>query len=150
MISEKQLAANRRNAEQSTGPRTDAGKNRSSLNARRHNLTGQVTAMTDPDRAAFNQFIAGIMKDLAPEGALEIQLAQRIAHDHWRLNRCAAVEDNIYALGHFKGNDAARATTPRSKIPSAPPAPSPRKSKNLQLLSLYEQRSNRTLHRNPC
>jgi hypothetical protein len=97
MISEKQLAANRRNAEQSTGPRTDAGKNRSSLNARRHNLTGQVTAMTDPDRAAFNHFMAGIMKDLAPEGALETQLAQRIAHDHWRLNRCAAVEDNIFS-----------------------------------------------------
>ena len=26
MISEKQLAANRRNAQRSTGPRTDAGK----------------------------------------------------------------------------------------------------------------------------
>ncbi len=50
MISEKQLAANRRNARHSTGPRTDAGRKASSLNARRHNLTGQVTAMTETAR----------------------------------------------------------------------------------------------------
>ena len=39
-ISEKQLEANRRNAQRSTGPRTGEGKKVSALNARRHNLTG--------------------------------------------------------------------------------------------------------------
>ncbi len=38
MISEKQLEANRGNALLSTGPKTDEGKKRSSLNARRHGI----------------------------------------------------------------------------------------------------------------
>ena len=87
MISEKQLDANRRNAQHSTGPKTEEGKRTSSHNACRHNLTGQVTAMTDEDRIAHDAFSAAMIAYLAPEGALEIQLAQRVATDSWRLNR---------------------------------------------------------------
>src|SRR5947209_5049905 len=106
MLSEKQLAANRANAEKSTGPRTEAGKERSKLNACRHRLTGQVTTMTEPDRAAFNKFMDGIVTHWSPVGPMEIQLAQRIAHDSWRLNRAAAIEDNLFAMGvgHRGGN----------------------------------------------
>jgi hypothetical protein len=38
MASEEQIAANRRNAAKSTGPRTEKGKARSRMNARRHGL----------------------------------------------------------------------------------------------------------------
>jgi hypothetical protein len=31
---------------------------------------------------------------------IEIQLAQRLAQDCWRINRIQAVEENIFALGH--------------------------------------------------
>lgn len=84
MISDKQLAANRANAHLSQGPITEAGKKRSSMNARRHGLTGQVTTMTDEDRAAHDTFSKALVHDLAPDGAMEIQLAQRIATDSWR------------------------------------------------------------------
>ena len=39
MATEKQIAANRRNAARSTGPRTPLGKKRSSMNALRHGLS---------------------------------------------------------------------------------------------------------------
>ena len=42
MTSLKQIEANRRNAKDSTGPRSKAGKQRSSRNAVRHGLTAET------------------------------------------------------------------------------------------------------------
>jgi hypothetical protein len=101
MTSEKQIAANRANAEKSTGPKTPETKAISSMNALRHGLTGQVNLMPDEDRVAHDKFCAAIVESLAPEGALEIQFAQAIAEDNWRMNRGRAIETNIFAIGSF-------------------------------------------------
>src|ERR1700742_4509712 len=152
MISEKQLAANRRNAQRSTGPRTEEGKKASALNARRHNLTGQVTAMTDADRIMHDAFCASIVENLAPEGAMETQLAQRIATDSWRLNRLSAVEDNLFALGHSAHSDDIETENSEVHHPEIPPPLTAaqvfkEESKQLQLLTLYEQRINRNIQK---
>ena len=42
MATQAQIAANRRNASKSTGPKTDRGRAKSSQNARRHGLRGDV------------------------------------------------------------------------------------------------------------
>ena len=57
---QKQIDANRRNAQHSTGPKTEAGKGRASLNAWRHGLTGQVATMPHEDLAVFTRFTADI------------------------------------------------------------------------------------------
>ena len=87
MTSAKQISANRANARKSTGPKTDATKELTKMNALRHGLTGQVNLMPDEDREAHDRFCAAIVESLAPEGALEIQFAQSIAEDNWRANR---------------------------------------------------------------
>jgi hypothetical protein len=148
MISEKQLDANRRNALLSSGPRTEAGRKRSSMNALRHGLTGQVTTMTDEDRAAHDQFSAALLKDLAPDGAMEIQLAQRVATDSWRLNRASAIEDNIFALGQLQNGGQACPDVPRIDAALTTAHVFTLESKQLQLLTLYEQRINRDLQKN--
>ena len=146
--SDKQLAANRANAQLSSGPRSEAGKRRSSLNARRHNLTGQVTAMTEEDRTAHDAFSEALIKAMVPEGALEIQLAQRIATDSWRLNRSSAIEDNIFALGLF--NHSGEIDTDHPELHAALTAARTftREAKSIELLTLYEQRINRSLQKN--
>jgi hypothetical protein len=56
MASEKQIAANRVNAKRSTGPKTAAGKLRSSRNAFRHGLSGPLPP--DPATSAKVDWIA--------------------------------------------------------------------------------------------
>jgi hypothetical protein len=46
-------AINRANSQQSTGPRTESGKQRSSLNALRHGLTAQSAVLPSEDPAAY-------------------------------------------------------------------------------------------------
>lgn len=148
MITEQQLEANRRNAQGSTGPRTDEGKRVASLNALRHGITGQVTAMTEQDRLAHDQFCAGLIKEMAAEGALELQLAQRIASDSWRLNRIGAIEDNLFALGFYAHAGEIEAGHPETQAAFAAAKTFAAEAKQLQLLTLYEQRINRNLHKN--
>jgi hypothetical protein len=166
MISEKQLAANQRNAEAVYGsglipatategvnlvvggPKTEAGKQRSSLNATRHAITGQVTVMTDEDRAAFTTFSARMLKTLAPEGELEIQLAQRLVKDTWRLHRLSAIEDNLFALGHSENSNDIDAEHPEAHAALIAAHSFTQQSHQLQLLSLYEQRLNRAHQKN--
>jgi hypothetical protein len=57
------------------------------------------------------------MKDLAPEGAVETQLAQRIATDSWGLNRASAVEDNFFAVGLFENEGKLCPITNKSTPP---------------------------------
>jgi hypothetical protein len=148
MISEKQLEANRNNALLSTGAKTPEGRKRSSLNALRHGITGQVTTMTDEDRAAHDNFSKALIQDLAPEGAMETQLAQRIATDSWRLNRISAVEDNLFALGQLQNGGQACPDVPQIDAALTTAHTFTLESKQLQLLTLYEQRINRAIQKN--
>jgi hypothetical protein len=99
-VSDLQLIANRENAKRSTGPRTPEGKKRSSLNALRHGLTGQVVVMPGEDLKAYLEFTERYVKDLHPVTEPEKQLAHDIANSQWRLNRSLSIENGIYAIGH--------------------------------------------------
>jgi hypothetical protein len=96
-----QIEANRRNALQSTGPRTEIGKQKSSLNALRHGLTARVVVLPTEDLAAYQRFSAEFLTDLAPETFTERQCAQTIIDTQWRLNRVRGLEDGMLALGHY-------------------------------------------------
>src|SRR6266436_350506 len=91
-------ARNRANAAHSTGPKTEAGKKRSSLNAYRHGLTGQTIILPAEDLVAYQDFIHTFFADYKPVGTLEKQLVQSLADTQWRLNRVAALEHNLIGL----------------------------------------------------
>ena len=60
MTSEKQIAANRQNAKQSTGPKTKSGKNRSRQNALRHGLASAILEGSPEDQKV-NKFARAIL-----------------------------------------------------------------------------------------
>jgi hypothetical protein len=105
MATEKQIIANRQNAQSSTGPRTEAGLRISSMNAYRHGLTGHI-AVHPPDEAeAYDKFCASIVASLAPAEGIEREFAQAIAEDQWRLNRARTLENNMFTLASFRISD---------------------------------------------
>ena len=81
MATEKQIAANRRNAQKSTGPRTEEGKSKTRLNALRDGFTGQVITLSAEDLPIFEKFKSDLIKDLAPKTTMELSLANAIAWD---------------------------------------------------------------------
>lgn len=115
-ISHKQIEANRRNAQLSTGPRTPEGRAASRLNAYKHGLTGHLDVMTDEQKQARDAFIAEIAGDLQPVGPFERQFAHSIAETQWRINRAAVIENNLFAA------DACHQELDR--LAAAPPEPS--------------------------
>jgi hypothetical protein len=95
-----QMEANRRNAQKSTGPRTEAGKKISSLNAMRHGLSSRVVVLPSEDLDAYQKFSTDYLVSLAPETFPESQCAQTIIDTQWRLNRVRSIEEGMLALGH--------------------------------------------------
>ncbi len=90
---------NKQNAQHSTGPKTEAGKKQSSLNALRHGLTGQIVVMPTEDLQAYQQHLKSFTDDLNPKGVIEASLVQALADTSWRLNRVAALETNLLTSG---------------------------------------------------
>lgn len=140
MLTEKQLEANRRNAQRSTGPRTPEGKARSSRNNFRHGLTGQIILMPDDEREAHDAYCQELIDSLRPETPMERDLARSIAEDSWRLTRIFALETNMFALGH--GNERGEI-----RIALADARTFMDNAAKFNLLSLYEQRINRNRER---
>jgi len=64
-VSEKRLAANRANAQKSTGPRTAAGKGRSRFNAVKHGLTASVGLLPGENGMALHDLSAAVHAYLA-------------------------------------------------------------------------------------
>ena len=99
MSSDKQIEANRLNAQRSTGPRTPAGKARVSWNALKHGLTGRDVVLPNENPDDFESFRAGILTSLDPQGELEGALAEKIVVDLWRLRRVPIFEATLHRRG---------------------------------------------------
>lgn len=95
MASERQVGANRRNALQSTGPRSPEGKAVASRNAVKHGLLASTTLLPDEDPAELEAFAEGLLDDLQPQGAAEELLVERIVSSAWRLRRAGRIETGV-------------------------------------------------------
>ena len=148
-ISDKQLEANRRNAQLSTGPRTPEGKARSAMNGFANPFTGLTEVMTREDALARHAFIRDYVADWAPQGAIERQMATTLALDNWRLNRIKTVEENIFAWGQTV-NPGVRVESEFEKIENALTHANSYlvHANRINQISLYESRLNRCIARN--
>jgi hypothetical protein len=91
----QRLDANRANAKRSTGPKTEAGKSRSKLNALKHGLSAERVVIGDEDPREFEALRAALQRDWQPDTALESELVDQLAGIFWRLRRVSAIEAAI-------------------------------------------------------
>jgi hypothetical protein len=95
-ISSARAEASRKNGAKSRGPKTPEGKARSSRNALKHGLrAARHLVLPAEDPAAAAQLEAAMFEELAPEGALQSELARQIASAAWRLVRVDRMEAEI-------------------------------------------------------
>lgn len=101
------VAANRRNAQRSTGPRTPSGRDKSSRNATKYGLLSRQVTLADEDPAEFRRFERLMFRALGPKGGLEKALAARVAAAAWRLRRFERIEALMLDKGRkdWRGND---------------------------------------------
>ncbi len=97
MTSEKQIQANRRNAQRSTGPQTPQGKAAVRLNANKHSLRSQEILLPGEDVEALKELDESLRAELQPVGELENLLVDGIVAANWRLRRLRRVEAGIFA-----------------------------------------------------
>src|ERR1700757_824516 len=98
MTSFRQIEANRRNAQLSTGPVTDEGKKRSRRNAVRHGLTAETVIDALEDATDYAAFELAVTSDYDAQTAVERELILRLASLLWRLRRATSIESGLFKI----------------------------------------------------
>jgi hypothetical protein len=94
----KQIEANRRNARRSTGPTSEAGKERSRRNAVRHGLTAETVVEPVEDAEDYRAFEMSVTAEFDAQTAVERELVLRLASLLWRLRRATAIEAGLLQM----------------------------------------------------
>ncbi len=95
-VSEQKKQANRQNAQKSTGPKTEEGKQTVSQNGVKHGLYTHALILNSPnlkeDQTEYLNLVLDLEKELTPEGVLENTLVRTIANCIWRSRRVTLAE----------------------------------------------------------
>jgi hypothetical protein len=104
-LTEQQLAANRANAQKSTGPRTPEGKRNSSRNAISRGSLASAVVLPDEAAGAFYSLLRSYTRQFEPASQDEYDLVETMAVCRWRIVRGWSLESR--ALIHQRREQAA-------------------------------------------
>ncbi len=92
MSSAAQINANRTNSESSTGPKTEAGKAKSSLNAFKHGLASGKLIIEGESREDFNAMKNDLRFEYHPNTTTEEFLIEKMAMSLWFARRAMVAQ----------------------------------------------------------
>ena len=98
MASLKQIRANRKNCKKSTGPVTDSGKAKVSINAFKHGLYAEHHVAVGEDTIHFKAYVDMMLKDFNIFDAVSGLMVKKIIEYSWRLDRFPVIESGILNL----------------------------------------------------
>src|SRR5215467_1707278 len=146
-ISEAKLRANRENGAKSHGPVTAAGKRRSSLNAYRSGVHGQIVCATAEELEVFQKHTSDVLAEYEPVGPTENFFVSSISDNMWRIARIRALEAGIFANGFRENIDSMDAGHPEVDAALVAADTWSRQAKEIMLLSVYEGRLTRIMEK---
>jgi hypothetical protein len=92
----KRIEANRRNARLSTGPKSSAGKFRSSRNSLKHGLEARRHLIIGEDIKEFQEYKVSQIRFFDPKDPIEVDDCIQIITLGWKLRRFSAVETGLF------------------------------------------------------
>ncbi len=131
MISGQKIAANRRNAQRSTGPTTEQGRRASSRNAVTHGFYCSGVVVQGEDETAYQSLAAALQQDVSPQTTIDALAVEQLAGAAWRLRRFRRMEAKLLdeALGERRRAYEAHYSPQRAwqvmTSENGQPAPSP-------------------------
>ena len=133
MSSDKQIEANQANAKLSSGPKSEEGKRRSSMNALKDGCcAGRILIKNDLEQAEFDSFERGLRIEFQPSGETQEKLFSDLLLAAWNERRCQKTEVELLL-------------TSTADVPD--PMLDPEIAKQVDRLNLYARRYNATFHR---
>src|SRR5580704_13114481 len=98
MATEKQIEANRLNAQKSTGPKTPEGRAAVRLNGVTHALTAETIVLKGESQADFTNLLNSLEAEHDPVTPTEEALVTQLGMAAWRLRRLYHQEAGFYAF----------------------------------------------------
>jgi hypothetical protein len=106
MSTAAQFAANRANAQKSTGPRSVEGKAVSRFNALTHGMDAASIVIPGEDPAAYDLIAADYQRRFRPQSALEQFHVDTLIRSDWQKRRLQRTEAKLYRAVLAEGPDA--------------------------------------------
>ena len=95
MATQKQIEANRKNAQKSTGPTSDTGKAVSRLNALQSGIDAKLAVIAGEDKNALKDLSDSFYRDHQPATAMERAILDGVIRDTWLLQRFFRIESDL-------------------------------------------------------
>ncbi|HSU60026.1 MAG TPA: hypothetical protein VLI55_11990 [Bryobacteraceae bacterium] len=97
MSTQAQIAANQKNSQKSTGPKSETGKAASSQNNFRHGFTGGFRVLGWENAAEFNQLLQQLTDEHQPSTPTETLLVTQIAQSWWLRTRALSLQNECFS-----------------------------------------------------
>jgi hypothetical protein len=94
----RRAEANRLNAQKSTGPKTLAGRSRSSRNSTRHALLAKTATLMARPTQELQTLLGKFNADLRPASVQEEVLVEEMAASAWRMKQSSRIEASLMAI----------------------------------------------------
>ncbi|HEX7361980.1 MAG TPA: hypothetical protein VF283_15935 [Bryobacteraceae bacterium] len=98
MATPKQIAANRRNAEKSTGPKSVETKAKVAQNGVKHGLCAKFRVLEEVEKQEnYDAFLNQLIEDEQPVGQAEIELVVKMAEHTWLAKRALRMQNHCFS-----------------------------------------------------